>query len=281
MAVRIITDTASDMPAEKAQIRRVTTIPISVHFGPASYYDGKNLSHDLFYKLLTAGEHHPTTSQPSPETFLQEFEAARDAGDSVLCILLSSTLSGTFQSAFIAKQMCGYDQVFLVDSITATAGMQILINYACKLRDSGLDAGSIADALNKLKDRIRIYAVVDTLEYLRKGGRLSAAQAALGTVSRLKPIIAVKDGRVTVASKAFGMGAATKSFLKLIANTPVDDAFPSYFLYSSDVEKKDELIPLLRQQNTLPSRLHDCRIGATIGTHVGPGAFGMAYVAAL
>lgn len=281
MAVRIITDSASDMPAEKARIRRVNTIPLSVHFGPATYYDGKNLSHDLFYKLLTAGEHHPTTSQPSPETFLQEFEAAQNAGDSVVCILLAGTLSGTFQSAFIAKQMCGYDQIYLVDSTTATAGMQILINYACKLRDSGLDAAGIAEAVEAIKDRIRIFAVVDTLEYLRKGGRLSAAQAALGTVSRLKPIIAVKDGKVSVASKAFGTGAATKSFLKLIANNPVDDSFPSYFLYSSDSSKKDELIPLLRQQNTLPSRLHDCRIGATIGTHIGPGAFGMAYVAKL
>ena len=278
MAIRIITDSASDMPAEKARIRRVTVIPISVHFGPASYYDGKNLSHDLFYKLLTAGEYHPTTSQPSPEAFLQEFEAAQAAGDSVVCILLSSALSGTFQSAFITKQMCAYDQVYLVDSTTATAGMQILINYACKLRDSGLEGADIADALEDLKGRIRIYAVVDTLEYLRKGGRLSAAQAALGAVSRLKPIIAVKDGKVSVASKAFGTGAATKSFLKLIANNPVDDAFPSYFLYSGDSSKKDELIPLLRQQNTLPSRLHDCSIGATIGTHVGPGAFGMAYV---
>lgn len=281
MAVRIITDSASDMPAEKARIRRVNTIPLSVHFGPATYYDGKNLSHDLFYKLLTAGEHHPTTSQPSPETFLQEFEDAQNAGDSVVCILLAGTLSGTFQSAFIAKQMCGYDQIYLVDSTTATAGMQILINYACKLRDSGLDAAGIAEAVEAIKDRIRIFAVVDTLEYLRKGGRLSAAQAALGTVSRLKPIIAVKDGKVSVASKAFGTGAATKSFLKLIANNPVDDSFPSYFLYSSDSSKKDELIPLLRQQNTLPSRLHDCRIGATIGTHIGPGAFGMAYVAKL
>lgn len=281
MAVRIITDSASDMPAEKARIRRVNTIPLSVHFGPATYYDGKNLSHDLFYKLLTAGEHHPTTSQPSPETFLQEFEDAQNAGDSVVCILLAGTLSGTFQSAFIAKQMCGYDQIYLVDSTTATAGMQILINYACKLRDSGLDAAGIAEAVEAIKDRIRIFAVVDTLEYLRKGGRLSAAQAALGTVSRLKPIIAVKDGKVSVASKAFGTGAATKSFLKLIANNPVDDSFPSYFLYSSDSGKKDELIPLLRQQNTLPSRLHDCRIGATIGTHIGPGAFGMAYVAKL
>lgn len=279
MAVRIFTDSASDFPADKAKLRRITKVPMSIHFGPATYFDGKNLSADVFYQLLTAGEYHPTTAQPTPEAFLREFEAARDAGDSVVCILLSSELSGTFQSAYIAKQMCEYDEIYLVDSRSATGGMQILINYACKLRDSGLSAAGIAQAVEDLVDRIRIFAVVDTLEYLRKGGRLSAAQAAIGTVSRLKPIIAVKDGKVAVASKAFGIGAATKSLLKLLAANPVDDAFPSYFLYTSDPEKKEELIPMLRQQAILPSRLHDCRIGPTIGVHVGPGAFGFAYVA--
>lgn len=278
MAIRIITDSASDLPADKAKLRRVTKIPMSIHFGPASYFDGETLSCDVFYQLLTAGQHHPTTSQPTPEAFLQVFSAARDAGDSVVCILLSSELSGTYQSAFIARQMCEYDEIYLVDSLSATGGMQILINYACKLRDSGLDAAGIAAELERLKERIRIFAVVDTLEYLRKGGRLSAAQAAIGTVSRLKPIIAVREGKVAVASKAFGIGAATKSLLKLLAANPVDDVFPSYFLYSSTPEKKEELIPLLRQQNLLPSRLHDCQIGATIGTHVGPGAFGFAYI---
>ena len=279
MAIRIITDSASDLPAEKATLRRVTKIPMSVQFGPASYYDGENLSCDVFYQLLTAGQHHPTTSQPTPEAFLQVFSAAKAAGDSVVCILLSGEFSGTYQSAFIARQMCEYEEIYLVDSRSATAGMQILVNYACKLRDSGLGAAAIAGELERLKDRVRIFAVVDTLEYLRKGGRLSAAQAAIGTVSRLKPIVTVREGRVAVASKAFGTGAATKTLLKLLAANPVEDTFPSYFLYTSSPEKKEELIPLLRQQGLLPSRLHDCRIGATIGTHVGPGAFGFAYIA--
>ena len=278
MAVRILTDSTSDMPNEKATLRRVSKVPISVHFGNATYFDGKNMTCDLFYKLLTSGGPHPTTAQPAPEAFLQEFMDAQNAGDSVVCILLSSELSGTFQSAYIAKQMAEYDNIYLIDSRSATAGMQILINYACKLRDSGLGGADIAMEVERLKDRIRIFAVVDTLEYLRKGGRLSAAQAAIGTVSRLKPIIAVKDGKVAVVNKSFGVGAATKNLLKLLAAHPVDDSFPSYFLYSSDSGKKEELVDLLRGQNALPSRLHDCQIGASIGVHVGPGAFGFAYI---
>ena len=280
MAVRIITDSASDLPAEKAKARRVTTVPMTIHFGPAAYYDGKTITNDIFYQLLTAGEHHPTTAQPSPEAFLTLFEAARDAGDQVVCILLASSLSGTFQSASIAKGLCGYEEIYLVDSATATAGEQILINYACKLRDSGLGAAEIARAVESIKGRVRVYAVVDTLEYLRKGGRLSAAQAVLGTMSRLKPVIGVKDGKVAVASKAFGSAAALKQLLKLLSDHPVDDSFPSYFLYTDDISRKEEFVAKLRESRMLPSRMHECGLGATIGTHIGPGAFGLAYITA-
>ena len=278
MAVRIVTDSACDMPAHKARLRRVIKVPLTVHFGSAAYFDGKNLDPELFYKLLSAGERHPTTSQPTPEAFLREFSAARSAGDSVVCILLSSGLSGTFQSAYAASQMCEYDEIYLVDSMTASGGMQILLNYACKLRDSGLSAPDIVAAVEALKERVRLYAVIDTLEYLRRGGRLSAAQAALGTVSRLKPVITLRGGETAVASKAFGLNGATRQLLKLLAANPVDDAYPSYFLYTDRPEKKEELLPLLRQEGLLPSRLHDCAVGAAIGTHAGPGAFGFAYV---
>ena len=279
MAVRIITDSASDLPASKAERRKVTVVPLTVQFGPATYYDGKTLTTDLFYKLLTAGEYHPTTAQPSPEAFLTLFEEARAAGDEVVCILLSSQFSGTFQSANIARDLCGGEGIYLVDSGTASAGEQILINYACKLRDGGLQAGDIAQAVESIKDRIQIYAVVDTLEYLRKGGRLSAAQAMLGTVSRLKPVIAVSDGKVNVASKAFGLAAATKQMLKFLTAKPVDDHFPSYFLYTDDPSKEEDFAQQLRSQNLLPTRMHPCGLGATIGTHIGPGAFGLAYIA--
>ena len=280
MALRIITDSASDLPAAKAAQKRVEVVPLTVQFGPAAYYDGKTLTTELFYKLLTAGEYHPTTAQPSPEAFLRRFEAARAAGADVLCILLASKLSGTYQSASIARGMCGGEGIYLVDSATASGGMQILINYACKLRDGGLGAADIAGALEAVLPRIRAYAVVDTLEYLRKGGRLSAAQAVIGTVSRLKPVICVRDGAVTVASKSFGQAAAVKQLLRLIGQHPVDDAFPSYFVYTDSCGMLDSFAALLREAGLLPTRMHPCGLGATLGAHVGPGAFGLIYVEA-
>ena len=278
MAVRIITDSASDFDLEVAKRRRITVVPMTVQFGSAAFIPGKNLSNDTFYQLLQEGKENPYTSQPSPAAFLRLFEEAKAAGDQVVAILLSGALSGTLQSAFIAKDMCEYDPVYIVDSRTATAGMQILVNYACKLRDSGLPAAAIAGEVERLKDKVRIFAVIDTLEYLRRGGRLSGFQAGLGAVTKLKPTIAVRDGAVGIVGKSFGMSAAVKHLTKMLGEHPIDDDFPSYFLYSDDKSREELLLPGLKEAGKLPLRLHYCGIGPTIGTHIGPGALGMAYI---
>ena len=249
-----------------------------IQFGKATFLDGKSISGEVFYKLLKEGKENPSTSQPTPNDFLKVFESAKAAGDQVVAVLLSSALSGTVQSAMIAKGMCDYEEIYIVDSLSATAGIQILVNYACKLRDSGLKAADIAAQLEQIKDRIRIFAVIDTLEYLRRGGRISSLQAGLGSMTKLKPVIAVRDGAVAITGKAFGTAAAVKQLLKLIADHPVDDAFPSYFLYTDDKTREELLLPRLRELGALPQRLHYCCIGATIGTHIGPGAFGLAYI---
>lgn len=278
MAIRIITDSAADFDPATAKRRQVDVVPMTVQFGDAAFLAGKNLSNDVFYQLLQAGKENPSTSQPTPAAFLRHFEEARDAGDQVVAILLSGALSGTLQSAEIAKELSEYDQIYIVDSRTATAGMQILINFACKLRRSGLPAESIASEVEKLKDRVRIFAVMDTLEYLRRGGRLSGFQAGLGAVTKLKPTIAVRDGSVGIVGKSFGMAAAVKHLIKMLEEHPIDDDFPSYFLYSDDKSREELLLPRLRELGKLPQRLHYCGVGAAIGTHIGPGALGMAYM---
>lgn len=278
MAIRIVTDSSSDFEPAVAKRRKVEIVSMPIQFGKATFLDGKTISGELFYKLLKEGKENPSTSQPTPTDFLKVFEAAKAAGDQVVAVLLSSALSGTIQSAMIAKGMCEYDEIYIVDSLSATAGIQILVNYACKLRDSGLKAADIAAELEKVKGRIRIFAVIDTLEYLRRGGRISTLQAGLGSMTKLKPVIAVRDGAVAITGKAFGTAAAVKQLLKLIADHPVDDAFPSYFLYTDDKGREELLLPKLRELGTLPQRLHYCCIGATIGTHIGPGALGLAYI---
>ena len=251
---------------------------MAVQFGNASFLDGKTITNDVFYTLLKEGRENPTTSQPTPAEFLRVFEEAKAAGDQVVAVLISSVLSGTVQSAQIAKGMCEYEDIYIVDSLSATAGIQILVNLACKLRDSGLPALGIAQELERLKGRIRIFAVLDTLEYLRRSGRLSGFQAGLGAMTKLKPVITVRDGAVSIAAKAFGTSAAVKQLQKFLLQYPVDDAYPSYFLYTDDKEREELLLPALREQGKLPLRLHYSSVGPTIGTHIGPGALGMAYI---
>ena len=278
MAIRIVTDSSSDFDPAVARRRKVEIVSMPIQFGKATFLDGKTITGEVFYKLLKEGKENPSTSQPTPNDFLKVFESAKAAGDQVVAVLLSSALSGTIQSAMIAKGMCDYEDIHIVDSLSATAGIQILVNYACKLRDSGLKAADIAAQLEQIKGRIRIFAVIDTLEYLRRGGRISSLQAGLGSMTKLKPVIAVRDGAVAITGKAFGTAAAVKQLLKLIADHPVDDAFPSYFLYTDDKTREELLLPKLRELGTLPQRLHYCCIGATIGTHVGTGAMGLAYI---
>lgn len=278
MGIRIITDSASDFAAATAGRRGVDIVSMSIQFGGASFLDGKTLTSEVFYRLLLEGKKSPTTSQPTPAEFLRLFQEARDSGDEVVAVLLSGSLSGTLQSAVIAREMCEYEPIYLVDSRSATAGMQILVNHACKLRDSGLDAAGIARELERLKGRLRIFAAMDTLEYLRRGGRLNSFQAGLGALTKLKPVITVRDGEVAIAAKAFGLSAAVKQLLRLLEEHPVDDAFPSYFLYTDDKGRQDLLLPALKERGMLPLRLHCCSVGPTIGSHIGPGALGLAYM---
>lgn len=278
MSVRIITDSSADLTSADAQRLGVEIVSMSIQFGEKSYLDGVDLEKAQFYRMLAEGKESPSTAQPTPADFLKPLEAARAASEEAVVITLSSVLSGTYQSALIAKEMCSYGPIYAVDSLSATAGVQIMTEYACKLRDQGLDAKDIAEKVEGLKGRIRIFAVIDTLEYLRRGGRLSSLQASLGTVTKLKPVISVREGAVAVVGKAFGTVAATKQLLKFLSEHPIDDAFPAFALYSDDKSRVDEFLPKLREVNALPQDLRFCSIGPTIGTHVGPGAVGMAYV---
>lgn len=278
MAIRIITDSSSDLDLTTAKERNVEIVPMSIQFGEQSYLDGAQLEKAQFYELLAESKNSPSTAQPAPADFLKRLEAVRAAGDEAVVITLSSALSGTYQSALIAKDMCDYGPIYVVDSLSATAGVQLLVDYACRLRDQGQEAGEIVEKLENLKSKIRIFAVIDTLEYLRRGGRLNSLQAGLGTVTKLKPIIAVREGAVVVVGKAFGSVAAGKQLLKFLSEHPIDKDFPAFALYSNDKGRVDDFLPKLEEQGIRPQSLRFCAIGPTIGTHVGPGVVGMAYI---
>lgn len=281
MALRIITDSSSDLMPAAAAAMGVSVIPLAVQLGGEAYWDGQTIDRGTFYAALKSSSQLPTTSQPTPDAFLQQFQQAKDAGDQVVAVLLSSALSGTVQSAMIAKELCQYDSIYIVDSRSATAGMQLLLQQACLMRDSGRSAPEIAAALDELKQRIRIFAVVDTLEYLRRGGRLSDLAANIGTVTRLKPTITVRDGAVAVVGKSFGSAAAMKHLLKLLREHPADERYPVHLVFTDDAAATEPLAARLAELGWLPGQPLYSGVGPAIGTHVGPGAFGAAYIEAL
>lgn len=279
MAVRIIVDSAADYSAQEIEKRQITCVPMAITFGEEEYLDGVDLTKDEFFEKLIGGEEFPKTSQPSPAKFAECFEEAKEAGDSVVAILISGTLSGTFQSANLAKQMTEYDDIYIVDSRTATLGIRILADRAVHMRDRGKSAQEIAAELESLKSRIRIYAGLDTLEYLYKGGRLSKAQASLGKLANIKPIIKVDEsGSVSLCGKQLGIKHVCRQIAKILEEETPDQNYPVYFVYSYDKKNCVTFIQSLQKKGMDFGEVKTRGIGPTIGTHIGPGAFGIVYV---
>lgn len=279
MAIRIITDSAADYTAQEIERRQIVCVPMAVTFGEEQYLDGVDLTKEAFFEKLMSCKDFPKTSQPSPTTFINQFEEAKAAGDTVIAILISGMLSGTIQSALLAKEMVEYENIYIVDSLNATLGMRVLVDKAVMMRDQGATAQEIIAELEELKPRIRVYAGLDTLEYLYKGGRLSKGQASIGTLVNLKPVVNVtEDGRVELFSKQIGIRPVYKQLAKLIEADEPDVNYPVYFLYSYDRKNCAGFISYLQKKGLDFGAPKLRGIGATIGSHVGTGAFGIVYV---
>lgn len=275
--IRIIVDSSADYTKERLEEAGLELVPIVVSIDGKSFLDGVDLGKDDFYEIMTNSNDFPKTSQPSPQAFLDVFEDAKEKGDDVICILLSSALSGTNQSANLAKDMAEYDNIYIVDSLSATYPIKIMAEYANKLRNEGFAAADIAAKLEELKGRIKIVAGIDTMEYLYRGGRVSKAAAAIGEVAKIKPIISVVDGgKVGVVGKCLGKNKAIRFFTDMLSEKTLDTNFPFYTVYSYGTENCEKLEEKLAKEGyTMKERL---QIGATIGAHIGPGAFGVVFV---
>lgn len=200
MKTKIIVDSTADlMPEYKS---RVSVVPLTVHFGDQEYIDGITIDHNTFYEKLVEDDVLPTTSQATPDAFMKEFDKVKEAGESAVVITLSSKLSGTYQSAMIAA--AEYENIHIVDSGTVAMGGGILVEMALRFLDEGLDAKTVAEKLEEEKQKIVIVALVDTLEYLKKGGRVSKAVAFAGGVLNIKPVLSVIDGEINMLGKARG-----------------------------------------------------------------------------
>lgn len=278
MAVKFIIDSASDVLPSECKKLDTIHVPLSVRFGDKEFSDAVDLSHKKFYKMLSSGtEEHPTTSQVSPSAWTEVMEKVVENGDTAVVITLSSKLSGTYQSACIAA--ADFEgKVFVVDSMSATVGERLLLLYGIQLAREGLDAAAIKGRLDAIKGKIRIYGRIDTLEYLKKGGRISAASAVVGTMLNIKPIISVEDGEVRNVGKARGPKAADKQVRDLVAKSGgIDFSKPFCAVYSG--LEDDNLKTFLAESTELlcGTAAPIATVGCVIGTHVGPGAVAIGY----
>ncbi len=274
--IRFLLDTSSDYTVEEVKAKGMELVPLHITLGEADYRDAYDLTKDAFYELLTTNEEFPKTSQPTPQDFVDMFEDAQEKGDELICILLSSKLSGTFQSATLAKSIVDYDNIHLVDSLGATHMIRLIAEYGQELAAAGKSAKEIVEALEEMKSKIKVLAVVDTLEYLCKGGRVSKTTAAIGEVAKVKPMITVAEGEVAVIGKSLGKNKAISNLLKTLEECEVDDRFPIYSVSTVGTENCEAFEKRLTDAGyNFKERL---QLGATIGTHVGPGVYGMIFV---
>ncbi len=279
MSVRIIIDSACDLTKAQADALQTTFLPLKTIFGEEEFLDGITLSHKQFFEKLVESDCMPTTSQIPPHEYEAVFREVKEAGDTAVVITLSSKLSGTCQSANIARD--GYeDCIWLVDSENVCIGEQILVRYACQLRDAGATAAQIADTLNRRKKDIRVIALLDTLEYLKRGGRISGAAALAGSLLSIKPVIAIVDGEVAILGKARGSKNGNNMLREETEKCGgIDFAMPYTLAYSG---LDDSLLQKYIADNESlwkeqAAHLPVCAIGSTIGTHVGPGAIAVAF----
>ncbi len=276
--VRIITDSTSDISQKDAAALGITVVPLTVHFGEEAYKDGVDLPLEEFYKKLAAAETLPTTSQVPPGEFVPLFQSFADAGDDVVGIFISSEMSGTCQSAEVARAQVGRDNVFVIDSRTTTFELALLVRLAVRYRDSGLTAAEIDARIRALIGRARLYAVVDTLKYLKMSGRISTTTAFVGGLLGINPIIAITDGRVISIGKARGLKAGLKIIQEQMAASPPDPDFPVIFGHTNAPDALRQTVDYLTKEFCLTDYL-ESDIGTIVGTHVGPGAAGIAYIA--
>ncbi len=277
MAIKIIVDSTSDIPADLIEKHGIEVVPLTVNFEDKCYLDKIEITSQEFFNKLAESEKLPTTSQASPGAFVEVFEKALEEGHEILGIFISTKFSGTCESARMAKDMVGSDKIHIIDSQTACLGACLLILEAVKLVNKGLDIKEIVKKIEEIKPKVSIYAGVDTLKYLEKGGRLSKGAATVGTLLNIKPILSVKNSSIESIDKVRGKNKVLK-WLEDFIDSNVNIENRTVAIYHS---VNEELAKSLK--NTLEEKYNEKEIfigeiGSVIGTHVGPNAIAIGYI---
>ena len=279
MAVRFIVDSGSDILPRECKELGIIHVPLKVMFGHKTYADAVDMTHREFYEKLIECDTLPTTSQVSPGEFADACEQVVIQGDTAVIITISGKLSGTYQSAMIAAS--DYPgKVFVVDSESVSLGQRILVLHGLELVKAGCDAGQIAKALDERKKKIHVMALLDTLEYLKKGGRISSAVALAGSLLSIKPVVAAVDGAVVMVGKARGSKQGNNLLRQMVTDCGgINFEMPFCLAYSglTDALLRKYIADSAELWEGKTQQLPIATVGCTIGTHVGPGAVAVAF----
>ena len=272
MAIKIVTDSTADLPPEVAEQLGITVVPLNVHFGEETFLDGVDILHDEFFQRLRDARQLPTTSQPSPGKFLETYRPLAEAGDRIVSIHISDNLSGTLNSARQAKEQMEGSSIEIIDSDQAALGTGLVAMAAAKAVQQGASHEAVLEEANRAVGEVQLFGLLDTLEYLRKGGRIGMVRGFIGTLLKVRPIITVRDGIVqsetSVRSRSYGI-----QYMVTLAEerAPLKQAA---VMHSSTDEEAEQLAERLRPF-VADGQVLQGRIGPVVGTHAGPGVIGI------
>lgn len=273
----VITDLTSDILLSEANQWNLRLVTTSSSFPDMTFSENTPESFKQFYEKLETSEELPVSSQPSPNEYVELFEEAKKQNEDVLVICVSSKLSGTYNSAVLAKNICEYEKVYIVDSLQATVSLRLLVMYALRLRDQGMKIKDIYERLLVQRDKVKLYGVPENLVYLKKGGRVPKVLANIADTFKLKPILTIHDGVIESIKNVRGEKSAMSYIVEeSLSDLNMDTSFPLAIAHSHDIEKAEKLKTLVFEKNP---KLHTAiyEIGPAIGTHVGPRGMIIAY----
>jgi DegV family protein with EDD domain len=273
--IKIITDSTADLPLEIIHKYDIEVLPLTVHFGEESYRDGVDIRFPEFLEKMNSSEVFPTTSQVNPQRFYECFKGYIEEGYKIICINISSKLSGTYQSACIARDMLESENIIIIDSLNVTSGLGLLVLKSCRLRDDSFSIKEIEQEILKTIPHVKSALAFESLENLVKGGRLSKTAGVIGGFLGIRPIIEIKDGELAVMDKVRGSKKAAKTILDYVDEKGLKDGESSIVL---QVENKDIFETLKENMNLRKAEFIECEVGCVVGTHSGPGACGIFFV---
>ena len=278
MSIRIVIDSTSDVTDEIIEKYNLKVVPLTVNFEKQSYLDKIELSSKDFFEKLAAADKLPTTTLVSPGAFVEAFSEILLEGDKVLGLFVASEFSGTYDSARMARNMIGSDDIHIIDTRSVCLGSFALILEAIELVQQNKTIEEIVEILNRLKEKIVVVAALDTLKYLEKGGRLSKGQAVVGSLLNIKPIVAIKDGEIKVIEKLRGKNKTVKLFDEWIEKNNYDLSDKTVLLFHGNAYDQLKLLRETIEDKYKIKNIIENEIGPVIGTHSGPGVLGMGFL---